>query len=355
MQRKEVNKMNKTTKIKQVLLLAIISSFSFACSQDSHLELLEEETIKAVIMGFRFNYEYATPGASLTYNYLWDGVSLQDSQTEAVRYYFSFLTEYKESNNTYYLAYLKQSKISEYKSYLKDYEQKNNHQDQNYHFVSYDNEKVIDGKYYFAHQKLAKEDNNDVIYYSSENIKDIVYKIDDYQLVFACLNKKAIIKKNLSKDETIDKEINLYRRVELSFDNEKSSPKEYIFETREKYNQENIKRDFDYIGEKIEVYPESYKEKEYGSFPTLGMENNNIDSARADIIKENNDAFVLLPRYMKSNDAKVDLLDEEVVLQPNEDVFGKHKKEFREAFRKEYNELEGLFDYSKVIEIMKIK
>ena len=44
------------------------------------------------------------------------------------------------------------------------------------------------------------------------------------------------------------------------------------------------------------------------------MENNNIDSARADIIKENNDAFVLLPRYMKSNDAKVDLLDEEVVL-----------------------------------------
>ena len=38
MQRKEVNKMNKTTKIKQVLLLAIISSFSFACSQDSHLE-----------------------------------------------------------------------------------------------------------------------------------------------------------------------------------------------------------------------------------------------------------------------------------------------------------------------------
>ena len=85
------------------------------------------------------------------------------------------------------------------------------------------------------------------------------------------------------------------------------------------------------------------------------MENNNIDSARADIIKENNDAFVLLPRYMKSNDAKVDLLDEEVVLQPNEDVFGKHKNEFREAFRKEYNELEGLFDYSKVIEIMKIK
>ena len=61
MQRKEVNKMNKTTKIKQVLLLAIISSFSFACSQDSHLELLEEETIKAGIMGFRFNYEYATP------------------------------------------------------------------------------------------------------------------------------------------------------------------------------------------------------------------------------------------------------------------------------------------------------
>ena len=58
---------------------------------------------------------------------------------------------------------------------------------------------------------------------------------------------------------------------------------------------------------------------------------------------------------MKSNGTKVDLLDEEVVLQPNEDVFGKHKKEFREAFRKEYNELEGLFDYSKVIEIMKIK
>lgn len=347
--------MRKTAKIKQALLLAVLSSFSFACSQENHLDLLEDDAIKAGIMGFQFDYEHATPGAYLTYNYLWDGTSLQDSQTEVVRYYFSFLTEYKESNNTYFLAYLKQSKISEYKSYLKDYEQKNNHEDQNYHFVSYDNEKVIDGKYYFAHQKLAKEDNNDVIYYSSENIKDIVYKIDDYQLVFACLSKKAVIKKNLSKDETIDKEITLYKRIELSFDNEKFSPKEYIFDTREKYNQENIKRDFDYVGEKIEAYPESYKEKECRSFPILGMENNNIDSVRANVIKKNDDTYVLLPRYMKSNNAKVDLLDEETVLQPNEDVFGKHKKEFREAFVKEYNDLEGLFDYSKVIEIMKIK
>lgn len=47
--------MNKTTKIKQVLLLAILSSFSFACSQNSHLELLEEETIKAEINGFSLN------------------------------------------------------------------------------------------------------------------------------------------------------------------------------------------------------------------------------------------------------------------------------------------------------------
>lgn len=85
------------------------------------------------------------------------------------------------------------------------------------------------------------------------------------------------------------------------------------------------------------------------------MENNNIDSVRANVIKEKEDTYILLPRYMKSNGTKVDLLDEEVVLQPNEDVFGKHKKEFRDAFRKEYNELEGLFDYSKVIEIMKIK
>lgn len=133
--------MNKTTKVKQALLLAILSSFSLSCSQDSHLDLLKDEAIKTGIMNFQFEYEYATPGASLTYNYLWDGTSLQDSQTEAVRYYFSFLTEYKESNNTYFLAYLKQSKISEYKSYLKDYEQKNNHGDQNYHFVSYDNGK----------------------------------------------------------------------------------------------------------------------------------------------------------------------------------------------------------------------
>lgn len=114
--------MSKTIKVKQALLLAILSSFSLACSQENHLDLLEDEAIKAGIKGFQFDYEYATPSAYLTYNYLWDGVSLQDSQTEAVRYYFSFLTEYKESNNTYYLAYLKQSKISEYKSYLKDYE-----------------------------------------------------------------------------------------------------------------------------------------------------------------------------------------------------------------------------------------
>lgn len=69
------------------------------------------------------------------------------------RHYFSFLTEYKENDNTYYLAYIKQSKISEYKSYMQGYEDNNDVGDQNYHFVSYDNEKVIDGKYYFAFKK----------------------------------------------------------------------------------------------------------------------------------------------------------------------------------------------------------
>lgn len=65
---------------------------------------------------------------------------------------------------------------------MQSYEENNDFGDQNCHLVSYDNEKVIDGKYY-----------------SCENINGIVYQIDDYQLVFACSSKKALIKKNLSK------------------------------------------------------------------------------------------------------------------------------------------------------------
>lgn len=82
---------------------------------------------------------------------------------------------------------------------------------------------------------------------------------------------------------------------------------------------------------------------------------NGIDSIRANIINEDNTKYVLLPRYIESSGNKIDLLDEESTLQPNEDVFGKHKKEFKDAFVKDYNDLEGLFDYSKAIEIMKIK
>lgn len=109
--------MKKNIFINKISLFSLVgmSLISLSCAGKTfNLKIINEKSAKLEIEKFRFDYEYeyATPGAYLTYNYLWDGTSLQDSQTEVVRYYFSFLTEYKESNNTYCLAYLKQSKIN---------------------------------------------------------------------------------------------------------------------------------------------------------------------------------------------------------------------------------------------------
>ena len=80
---------------------------------------------------------------------------------------------------------------------------------------------------------------------------------------------------------------------------------------------------------------------------------------RADVVEENGEKYVILPRSKTFSTGTLDLLsyDEDYTLE--EDVFREYKNQFLLALCKDYisegNVNYSLYDYSSVVEIIKIK
>lgn len=273
--------------------------------------------------------------------------------------FYTYLTEYKECDDKFYLVYLKENIITAYMNWLKEYENQESSDINNYHFSSYDNEKIIDGKYFYSFQKSnGVEISSNIKFYEVDDINDIVYKFNGYQLVLCAQSKKAIIKENLSTNTTINKEIMLFNKYVLSFEDELSAPQHYLFDNNEKYNQKQLNKMFTYVGEMIESFPITYEEIEFSCFPILGLGKywffHNI---RAEVLMIDGQKLILLPRYIISGDEYLDLLSYETNLFFEEDVFREYKELFSSAFVEEtdINEsfyLWGLYDYSIVASII---
>lgn len=354
---------SKFTKLFMLLGVIFLSPVCIGCEKENDYKF-NSHKIEEALMSFEFNYVFDVPGSELSYNHLWEGFDLENKFGPNIpkeERLFTYLTEYFENDNQYYLVYLKKNLIEEYEVWLQEYENNMANDIYNYHFSKYDEKHIIDGKYYFCFQKLSSKDSEDIVYYTANNLDNVKYTVDDYQLVFCATSKQAIIKENISKQELINKRITLYKRVELIFDHQYGTLKEYVFPNNEKLNQNMVKEMFDYVGEMIEVYPETYKDIEFSSYPILGMKNYFFqESVRSKVVIEDGKKYFLLPRYIDLNDEKLDLLSDDTDLFFYDDVFRKYKEEFKDALVKETTVTEGsylcaLYDYEKVVNIIKRK
>ncbi len=356
----------KFTKLFLILGVILSSTICTGCENANKncINKIDDNETKEALINFKFDYQFNVPDSDLSYNYLWKGYDLENKFGPSISKedrLFTYLTEYREKDNQYYLVYLKEDLIEEYKEWLQEYENIFSKDADNYHFTKYDEQHIIDGKYYFCFQTLSNNDTKNIAYYTTDRLDNIEYTINNYQLVFCATSKQAVIKENISKQEVINKNITLYKRVELIFDDSNKTIKEYAFTNTERISQNMVKEMFDYVGEMIEVYPETYKEMEYGSYPILGMKNYFCqESVRSKVITENGEKYFLLPRYIVSDDETLDLLSDETDLFFYDDVFREYKEEFKEALIKETTITEdsylcALYDYEKVINIIKRK
>lgn len=178
-----------------LLIIFMLSFICFSCSKT-------EDTIHNELIDFYFNYEYNVPGTQLSYNYMWDGYDLNNKfglKLDKEDRLYSYLTEYLEPTNQYYLVYFKRNLLEENKKNFYEYEKRNSHNQSNYHFSKYDEENIIDGKYYFSYQRQTTKKSKDIKYFIKNSLEEIQFIEEDYQLVFCATARKAVIKENISK------------------------------------------------------------------------------------------------------------------------------------------------------------
>lgn len=335
-----------------LLTIFILVFTCFSCSK-------MDNTLHNDLIDFCFNYEYNVPGTELSYNFMWDGYDLNNKygpKLDKENRLYSYLTEYLKPTNLYYLVYFNKNLLEENKNNFYEYEKKYSHNISNYHFSKYDEENIIDGKYYFSYQRQTSKNSSDIKYFTKNSLDDIKFIEDGYQLVFCATSKNAIIKENISKQKIINKEITIYKRVELKYIEETNAFVEYIFSGYEADNQKRINEAYNYVGEMVEVYPETYEEITSTSYPKLGMKDYNlVKTVSSEIVFDNDQRYLLLPRYLIVNSEKIDLLSNEV--ESDDDIYGDYKNQFKDAFFKEMDEklsnyIYALYDYDKVSKIM---
>lgn len=364
---------NLLRKFSVVLSIGFFCLTIFGCNDSNRIEIVLKGCEKITnattineLYAFDFEYEFTVPGADLPFNYLIDGNTPSgETLTEEHRTLFTYLTEYNEDDGYYYLAYIKTSDIKKYREWLINYEKENKNNVYDYHFSKYDRTNIVDGKYFLAYQKSGKTEPT-VKYFKTNDIKSIKQQAADYTLVFCAQKKYATIKQNVSVGQTIDKKISLYKRTELVFENENAIATPYVFDSYERTNQTMINEMFAFKGEMLEVYPAGYKDYVCGYYPVLGMKNySKQKTVRAKIVVKDDVKYVSMPRYLLSGDKKLDLLNENETLTALEDLYKTHKKDFNDALIETFDTEENtflfgryyfaLYDYDKVIQILKIK
>lgn len=342
-----------------IFIFGIIFILASCTKKNLGLAIIEDTDIKTALFNYNFDYKIFMPGSQMSYNYLWDGYDTNNkfgpnlSNEDKLS---TYLTSYGDIDDNYYLIYIKSSIINKNLDWLSSYQKNNISDSNNYHFTLFNEDTIIDGKYLFLYQNTTMTLNNNMKFYSTDDINSIRLNIEDYKLAFCSTRKKIIIKDNLSSNKKLNQEIFAYNRYEIIFDN--SEAKHYEFSTFEKNNQNLINNMFNYKGEMIEVFSEQSQFSGALYFPMLGLKNKNFNlPIRASIINNNNKKCVLLPRYIINNETKLDLFDESTDFTYYEDVFGKYKSLFKNAYLEDTNDtnenyLMALYDYEKVSKII---
>ena len=312
------------------------------------LKQVTDQDLIDAILNYEFYYGYQTDWGYSDYEFLWDGQrnnnELENDKPleEKIN---SYLIEYFNVDNVYYLVYMEKQYIRDAVKYLDKLKIESIELWNNHHFSSTRDVNMIDGKYLYGYIN-NKNDISKLKLFSTTSLEEISLYLDDYQLSFCVNTKKAIIKENISSQDILNHEITYINRVELEFNNGEAELSRIDNDIDEKI----VINQLNYIGEYIEGFSKNIEDKRYDYFPKK-IKGPNIDRMLIlDIVIENNKKYILfLPCDLSLVDSNTSDYNSD---------FGTHEHEFANAFYKKYDETDSswyLYEYDKVIEIMRNK
>lgn len=340
------------------LLLASASLLSLSCSENggspdsssadvaSSSSLPDDELVKSPladeVLGFQMAEGYQLAGGSLSYSALFYGYDLLESDNIIYNTYrISYLAQ---EDFGYHLVYVKEARMDELRekvgamlSYLSGDETAFK---MNFYYSHSSDEKIIDGKYLAAAQKVYGDDltaNSFVAY--MENMADAKFNAriagESYFLAFVAESKDVIVKENVFYDETVEKTMPLINRNSFIYDEDSHSFSEYGFDgENENYVKSYCKKwdeTFAYEGDDWETCLPDCENESAFYMPMKGMCNANNayppQGCEAYISEENGTELIKLPRYDKSGR---DLLSEDINVFL--DIYGDYKAALLDAY-----------------------
>lgn len=352
---------NKKNKVLLLFTMVIGLSSCF-----NNLGSLKETTDPNVINGLQsvdLTYMLNTFGAGQPFRYLWDGGYYIDYTPDNETSIRTYLTDYQEIEEEFYLVYLRADVIESNREEIREMEEEytsSSYLAENYHFGPYKDDSIIDGKHYYAFKRAKEISKDGIKYYVAKDLEDIKYQIGDFQLAMCAKRKRATILENITQNKIINKDIHIYNRYELIFKNENSFPTFYEFESPERSNQIRLNQMFQLQGLRIDAFGSEYEDKSVFSCPKIGLVNENGRACSARVIKNATRDLIVLPRYLYDplEYEDPDLFADQIYPIPYFDVFTSHKEDFKKAFIEVSDEIYeffqmGFYDYEQVVKIIK--
>ncbi len=237
-------------------------------------EQIDDKEIIKKLIGIQLDYSIGGYGFNIDYTYLWDGIdsSIKDgllkgeiSKDNYGRGY-TYLTEYLEKSNDYYLIYVKKSYITENKDKLDEGEKYNRDFYEACLFSDPNEINKIDGKHLYCFRKVDYTEE-DVKVFKTNNLEEIKLYLDNYQLVLCAESKEILVKENVSTGEKLENTKLMFKRKLIEVGENEYFLKEYNVEV-DKSIEMIDESDFDYIGEMLKYHYEKYYINEkYLTFP----------------------------------------------------------------------------------------
>ena len=309
---------------------------------ESSFYKIEDEDEKNSIFNYPLEYELFVPGNDIiSYNVLWTGYDMDNKSgpeiPESNRFY-TYLTDYEENKDSYYLVYLRKQELTSFSSWYEDYKKQSGLDESNYHFS--DDTDVIDGKYLLYAQKKQIKDS---LILKTSNPLDSFYQDGNYQLAACHQEKTLTIEKNVSLNVSLNKKTSLFRRFEIFYDEKEKKLSGYSFTNPEKTNIDIIDSLFSYQGKRLEAYPRGFEEMNYCFCPFIGLENSGyITTKRVELTKDG----ILLPRYEKAAKESIDFLNENTDFSNTENVYRGFKSLFLSAYIKDSDISDSTYQYA---------
>ncbi len=333
--------------IKNIVKLVVsgLAVTTMLSCKDNSSNVIKDEEIIEKVTNYQLEYPSQDPGCEISYHHMWDGTDTKNMfgpNYSNENRLFTYLLSYEEETDDYYFVYVNKDSLSIITNWLETYLESKTSDNE----CQFDKDvNIVDGKYLLG---AKNNDLNDFLVTHSDNISQKL-DIDGYRMALCLKAKNVNVVKNASTKTEINKKLQLFKRVPLKYDQDKSTFAELSSDyfKNDKYVNERFSR----TGEWLETNSKSFVDRNCLYAPSIGIiiDGGYYKSVSVQIF----DKGILLPR----KDNGYDLLDKNVELPLTvQDVYQDYRDDFLDAFieyKQNSSTGDGYFDTNKVLSILK--